>query len=406
MPSPAALFHGRSTGPSGAKTVRARSAGPDGLATHRSFRGPRGGTEHFFTVRPPADLDLAEQIAFVATRYAEALRLRGLAPETAIFRRLYVSDALNQKAAIQASGLAGSAFEGPVAVSLLQQRPLPAGRLALAAYHIECAGALSKHQIDPFNLLVEKNGIGHLWTTGLTGRRDAATPTADAFGALASALTAQDGSLAASCLKTWITLPDMDSGYRALVAQRATFFERHGLTRDTHYLASTCTGGGLGDPDAALRLDAWSIPGLAPTQVRIMNALGHLCEPRDYGIAFERGTRVAWADRTHHILSGTASIDRAGKVLHEGDTLKQLARALENAEALLKGSGARLEDLMQMTVFLRDPNDAPRVAAALEERLPEAFFLLVEGAICRPEWLVEVEGLAITPSHETGLPPF
>jgi hypothetical protein len=82
-------------------------------------------------------LGFEEQIAFVQRRYAEAMRSLGLSPCTAVFRRLFLSDALNQAARIRACGLADNGPEDPVAVSIVQQPPLPDSKLALFAYHIE-----------------------------------------------------------------------------------------------------------------------------------------------------------------------------------------------------------------------------------------------------------------------------
>ena len=64
----------------------------DERVANRSFYGRSGGAEHFISVEAPPNLDLVEQLDFVAKRYAEAAETLGLRPETAIFRRIFVSD--------------------------------------------------------------------------------------------------------------------------------------------------------------------------------------------------------------------------------------------------------------------------------------------------------------------------
>ena len=143
-----------------------------------------------------------------------------------------------------------------------------------------------------------------------------------------------------------------------------------------------------------------------PQQVSYLNDFDRLCATKDYKVTFERGTRIAYADRTHHFISGTASIDNAGRVLHPGDVLRQLERALDNVEGLLRSGAASLADMMHFTVYVRDPTDFPRVHGYLAERFPDLPMLIVQGAVCRPEWLIEVEGVAAAAHDAPALPRF
>ncbi len=152
--------------------------------------------------------------------------------------------------------------------------------------------------------------------------------------------------------------------------------------------------------------DAYSVPGLEPAQVSYLDAPERIGATYDYGVAFERCTRLAYADRAHFLLSGTASIDPAGNVVHPGDVDRQLERALANVDALLSAGGAGLADLMHLTAYVRDAADAERVRDALAALLPGLPCLLVLAPVCRPEWLVEVEGVAIARRDDPALPAF
>ena len=377
----------------------------------RSFRGARGGAEHFISVEAPAILGLGDQIGFVEARYAEARDSLGLAPETALFRRIFVSDAINQAAPIRESGLFGEPSESPVAVSIVQQPPLPDSKLALLAYHVASDAPVSKHRLSPKHLLVEKSGLTHLWSTRLCAgaygsSASVAAQTREVFGDLIGVLSGQGGTLRDHCVRTWIYLKNVDVFYQGMVESRSELFAQHGLTKDTHYIASTGIEGACAHRYDLVAMDAYSILGLAPRQMSHLNDLERLCPTADYNVTFERGTRIAYADRSHYFISGPASIDNAGRVVHPGDVVRQLERALENVDALLRSGSAALDDMMYLTVYLRDPTDLARVDGYLSERFPRLPTVIVHAAVCRPEWLIEVEGVAITANNDPTLSAF
>ena len=382
----------------------------NGVAT-RSFKAATGESEHFISVEAPAGLSLAEQLDVVEEHYAAARNALGLAPETAIFRRIFVSDVMNQVAVVRHSGLFAEPSDGPVAVSIVQQPPLPDSKIALLAYHLESKTPIAKHCLSPKHVLIEKGGLTHLWSTRLCAGAygspaSVVAQTREIFDDLINTLSSQGGTLRDHCVRTWIFLKDVDVFYQGMVESRSELFLQQGLTRDTHYIASTGIEGACAHRYDLVAMDAYSIIGLAPKQMSHLNDFDRLCETKDYNVTFERGTRIAYADRSHHFISGTASIDSAGRVVHPGDVLRQLDRALGNVDALLRSGSATLDDMMHLTVYLRDPTDFGRVDSYLSERFPQLPILIVQGAVCRPEWLIEVEGVAVVANDSPALPAF
>jgi len=318
---------------------------------------------------------------------------------------------MHQVQAVRASGLCGTEAEGPVAVSIVQQAPLPGAQVALLAYHLTGDADIAKHRLSPNHVLVEKRGLRHLWSTRLCAGCDsapasAAGQTREIFADLIATLAGAGGTLRDHCVRTWIYVKDVDVFYKDMVESRRELFERQGLTAETHYIASTGIEGGCAHRYDLVAMDAYSILGLAPGQMSYLNDFDRLCPTRNYGVTFERGTRIAYADRSHHFISGTASIDGTGAVVHRGHVLRQLERTLDNVEALLNSGRAGLGDLMHLTVYLRDPADFPRVEGYLSERFRGLPMLIVEGAVCRPEWLIEVEGVAAVADKAPALPRF
>jgi len=382
----------------------------DGIAT-KSFRSPQGGTEHFIALTADGERDLAGQIAEIEERYAATLDALALAEETAIFRRLFISDAMNQAETVRASELVQSTPENPIAVSLIQQPPLPGAKLALLAYHLSGDDSIRKRRLSKHDLLVEKNGRRHLWTTGLCAGQTSPNTSPEiqtraVFDDLVGALKGEGGTLADNCVRTWLYMKDVDVFYQGMVDTRDAIFAEHGLNRDTHYIASTGIEGACAHRYDLVAMDAYSNLDLDPRQVSYLNDFSRLCATKDYNVHFERGTRIAYADRAHHFISGTASIDTRGEVVYLGDVLRQTEYALGHVEALLRSGGASLDDLGHLIVYLRDPTDYARVRDFLSERLPGVPAVIVQGAVCRPQWLIEMEGIAIAPHDAPSLPSF
>jgi enamine deaminase RidA (YjgF/YER057c/UK114 family) len=382
----------------------------DGLV-QTTFMGSSGDSEHYIAVDAPSDLSLARQLDHISQRYAEALQTAHLAPDSAVFRRLFVSDAANQMDLVRGSSLFEEPLESPVAVSVVEQPPLPDAKVAMLAYHIDGGKPLTKQRVSPDHVLVKRNGLGHLWTTGLCagGTKEpssCADQTTGIFERLVDELGRNGATLAGNCVRTWIYVKDVDLLYQDMVAARTALFDRQGLTQKTHYIASTGIEGACGHRYDSVLMDAYSVLGLDQRQVQYLCAHDRLCDTSLYNVTFERGTRISYADRAHLFISGTASIDASGKVVHVGDVRRQLEWTLDNVDALLRSGGATLADMTHFIVYLRDASDYPAIAAHFEERFPSVPRIIVQGRVCRPEWLVEVEGIAAVPCNMPALPSF
>jgi enamine deaminase RidA (YjgF/YER057c/UK114 family) len=153
-------------------------------------------------------------------------------------------------------------------------------------------------------------------------------------------------------------------------------------------------------------LDAYAISGIELEQIEFISALDHLSHTHVYGVTFERATSVAYRDRKHVLISGTASINHEGQILHEGDVSRQLDRTLENVEALLNQADATLADLCHFIVYVRDHIDCEMAERRMRAEFPTAPCQVVVAPVCRPGWLIEVEGMAIISADNPHLPEF
>ncbi|KAB2850342.1 MAG: hypothetical protein F9K44_05195 [Hyphomicrobiaceae bacterium] len=376
----------------------------------RSFKGASGGAEHYISLNAPAELGLKGQLDRIEADYREAQKELGLDPGTAVFRRLFLSDPINQVSMVRESGLFRDPEESPAAVSIVGQPPLGGAKVAMLAYHVSGC-PISKTQLSPKHLLVEKNGFRHLWSTRLCAGAhgtpvSADTQTWEVFGDLIGTLAGQGSNLREHCVRTWLYIKDVDIFYRGMVESRGRLFRQHGMTEETHYIASTGIEGACAHQFDLVLMDAYSLLDLAPGQMSYLSDLGKLCPTKKYNVHFERGTRIAYADRAHHFISGTASIDSEGRVVYPGNVVRQLERALANVEGLLESGDADLADMTHLVTYLRDESDFERLRDCLSERFPTLPTIFVKAPVCRPEWLVEVEGIAIASNHDPDLPDF
>jgi enamine deaminase RidA (YjgF/YER057c/UK114 family) len=378
---------------------------------HRRFGGLHGEVEHFFVITAPGNIGLAQQIEHIEANYAAKIRALGLSSQTAVFRRIFLSDVSNQIEAVGQSQLARDSQDHPVAVSIIQQAPMSCAKIAFLAYHIESKKPLESRRLSPSHVLIQKNGLKYLWSTNLSAQDSGKSlsvgeQTRRVFAGLISGLCAAGGDLYNNCVRTWVFVRDIDIFYQGMVNERRALFFEQGLNGNTHFIASTGiegTGTYLND---MVSMDAYSILGLQPEQISYLNDFGMLCSANKYNVTFERGTRVSYADRAHYFISGTASVDKQGNTLHLGNILKQLDRTLENMRSLLKAGKASLSDMMYLIVYLRDLSDFDCVKKRLRERFPLVPTIFVQAAVCRPEWLIEIEGVAIKAQKQPSHPLF
>jgi enamine deaminase RidA (YjgF/YER057c/UK114 family) len=365
------------------------------------FQGSSGVSECHVTVQLTGVTH--EPLKTLDAAWRRALATAGIHPCSTVFRRVLCSDV-----AEQAAGLLETRLAHPGAFSVIGQPPLPAGEFALWSQHLVDPAGANDIAGEGASCELRRGALTHHWITGLTdpSDRDSAGQT---LGVLENHHDWLDGNgmtLAANTVRTWWFARDIDNDYQGLVDARRGFFAAHGLTRETHYIASTGIAGAPVNPNAKVALDSYAIAGLRPEQVEYLCAPDHLCPTHHYGVTFERATAVSYADRRHVFLSGTASIDSAGHILHEGDVMRQLDRTFENIEALLAKAGANTGDLAVILAYLREPADGAVIEQALRDHFGSVPFILLHAPVCRPGWLIEIEGLAVVSCHCSDLPTF
>ena len=208
-------------------------------------------------------------------------------------------------------------------------------------------------------------------------------------------------------IRTWCFIRDINENYQGFVRARREYFSSIGMTEDTHTIASTGIGASHENPGHIVGIDSLAVLGLDPAQIEYMSAPEHMPPAYKYNVTFERGVKIAYGDRTHYYISGTASIDKDGNILYPGDLEKQTLKTLENIEALLSSYGAGFYDMKLLLVYVRGNVDPAFINSFLNGILPGGLpFIVLRGEVCRKGWLIEMDGIAVSMKGDNRFGPF
>lgn len=275
-------------------------------------------------------------------------------------------------------------------VGYVQQPPLDGSKVALWL-QLQSDCCLGNDGLSFY----EHQGYRH-YRTSFSGshRSDSEQQTMTALRELEQNLNDRQCGLFANCVRTWFFVRDIDVNYGGVVTGRTKVFSDLGLLPSTHFIASTGIGGCAYDSATFVMMDSHCIKGIEQEQIHYLYAKEYLNATSDYGVTFERGVYMDYGDRRQVYISGTASIDKQGKILHVGDVLGQSRRAMENVKALLEEAKCTFDDVSQMIVYVRDPADYLRVKKLFDETFPRIPKQFVLAPVCRPGWLIEMECIA------------
>ena len=316
----------------------------------------------------------------------------------AVFKRYFLSDAANQQNEVIVSDVTDCAK------SIIQQPPLDGTKIALWCYLMT---GVQTGLTNAGLYTVSHGQFKHLWNGSAHNlAANSEYQTRLLFNEYNMQLLEEGCTLEANCIRTWLFVNDIDLNYGGVVRARNQVFFTQGLTVNTHFIASTGIGGRQSDPNVLCQMDNYAIAGIQKEQIHYLYAPTHLNRTSDYGVSFERGTYIDYADRRHVIISGTASINNKGEVIYAKDIVKQTQRMWDNVEALLKEAECNYDDVCEMIVYLRDLADYQIVSELYKKRFPGKPYVIIHAPVCRPGWLVEMECMAVKSISSPTLPQF
>ena len=255
---------------------------------------------------------------------------------------------------------------------------------------------LDGNTIAEWLFLTADTGTELIWTAGaVSAHGSSEEQTRDILEKYGSDLEAHGLNMADNCIRTWFFVHDIDNNYAGLVKARREDFALRGLRPDTHFLASNGICGTPVVEGATVQMDALAVRG--DFDQHYLYARTHMNPTYEYGVTFERGVCVDFEGSRHTLISGTASIDDKGEIVHPGDIAAQTLRMWDNVSALLQEAGAGWRDVVMMLVYLRNADDYATVAPLFAGRFHAIPYVVTLAPVCRPGWLIEMECVAVHP---------
>ncbi len=312
------------------------------------------------------------------------------------------------------------------ATAYVVQPPCEGKHLAIEAWGVGSGnGQFAIEHVSENLVLVTHSDIEWAHCAGITPQTDATgvyDRSTNAFARMRGILASR-GFRYDQVARTWLYLGDIvgpegeTQRYKELNRARAdvydgiSFLGKHvppGVP-GTVYPAST----GIGASDrevmmgcVALRTDREDVMLLPLENPLQTSAFDYETHHSPKSPKFSRAMAIVGRQTVAVLISGTASIVDS-ETVHPGDVERQTHQTIDNIEALIArpnferygvtGAGATLDDLTLARVYIKRKEDYQRTRAICDARLGELPTIYAVADVCRPDLLVEIEGVAFAP---------
>lgn len=335
--------------------------------------------DKYIILSPEAKGTFNDRLNFLYLKLGNYLDTEKLENRTLQYCKVFLSDAQNQTQDLEES-LLYQEYLKDTHLTVVEQPPLNGSKISLLIKTTDDKTPILFHSLR----LTEEEAKG----------KDSYEQTRMLFDKYLQLIAGTDMTMERNLVRTWIYVTHIDVNYQGVVEARNDVFDQQGLTAETHYIASTGIGGATSVRHASVAIDFLTVPGIREEDKKYLQALNHLNPTHEYGVAFERGTSLSLPQKKQYFISGTASIDKHGAVVYEGDIIRQTGRLLENIGALLKDGDAMMNDIQYFIIYLRDISDYHTIEQLMNQFYPQIPHIIVEARVCRPGWLIEMECIA------------
>ena len=96
-------------------------------------------------------------------------------------------------------------------------------------------------------------------------------------------------------------------------------------------------------------------------------------------------------------ISGQVALDKQSKLVGKGDIRAQAAQVLENIKAIIEANGGTMENIVQVTVYVRDIHAFDSISDIRESYFSSdgpASAIVEVSALAWPEFLIEIAAVA------------
>ena len=115
-----------------------------------------------------------------------------------------------------------------------------------------------------------------------------------------------------------------------------------------------------------------------------------MAKPANYSLGVEASGRMVF-------VAGLVAVDGQGKTVAPGDIRGQTRQVFANIEKVLAEAGATRADIVKITVYLTDFKNYAGMSEIRTEFFgaPYPASCAVEARLLNPEWLVEIDAIAV-----------
>ncbi len=149
------------------------------------------------------------------------------------------------------------------------------------------------------------------------------------------------------------------------------------------YLTAACTVVGMAATGDVGLAQSPRKTGLAPPQV--------FQPPFPYSLGI-----AAQGKRTIYV-AGQVALDAKGGLVGKDDPEAQARQVFANMKAVLAAAGASMDDVVKITMIIRNGADFPKIGGVRREFFKEPYPASTAfiAPLLNPDWLVEVEAVAV-----------
>jgi len=203
-------------------------------------------------------------------------------------------------------------------------------------------------------------------------------------------------------VRTWVYLKDIVTNYAAFNSARNDFYQQEGITspENADYLPASTGIEGISSEDSLITVDliCYDKRKKLPHLKRVHNRLQNEADGSHYLFkpSFSRGMLLNFNDHCEFQISGTASIDEAGKTVYTDDSYNQIKKSIVVIKTMLEDNGLSYNDICQSTYFFKKQPDHQLLAEILGElNINMSATALTVTNVCRDDLLFEQDGIAI-----------
>lgn len=379
------------------------------------------GARHVFASAVPRNGDDLQQQAHDALRTIEAVTHEEGAPGSIVHQAVFMRDIQQVEACRQIMrDFYGNELP---AISYIPQAPCGGELLEIEVLGVgHRHGGVEIQRLSERTVTTRHDGITWVHCATVVPETSAETVydcSLDVFRQLDNELVAS-GFRYDQVVRTWLYLGNITGlenrvpRYQQLNLARNDFYQNLWFTGDrlqggssrVSYPASTCIGASGRD----VMMSCLALATDRPDVVRLPLENPRQTAAHDYDHRygpttpkFSRAMAIVSGGVTSVLVSGTASIIDS-ETHHVDDVGGQTRETLDNIAALISednfrrhgqtGLGATLDDMALVRVYIKRQEDYTVVQNACRARLGEIPVVYTVANVCRPELLVEIEGIA------------